>query len=123
VFEPAFGAALARVYRGFYDDRPEDFSAGLADLGLAGCEDVFRAHFGTGDQTSVTFEVSRFVESFHGIFLECKHRGLRLGGDFVALGVALALLYEHLDSVGGAGRGWNVREAFARARGLAGVNS
>ena len=116
VFEPTFRSAIAGVYKGFYSGDDAAFSAGLAQLGLAGCEDLFRAHFGGSDQSAVTFRVSRFIETFHAIFLECKARGLALQGDFVALGVALALLYEHLEKAG-EGRPWDVRAAFLAALG------
>lgn len=114
VFTPSFSRGLAEVYRGFYRDEPLTFARGLEALGLVGCEDLFRAHFGAGDQTAVTFRVTHFVDTFHAIFHECKRRGLTLGGDFVALGVALGLLYEHLESATPQ-RTWNVRAAFLLA--------
>lgn len=111
VFAPHFSQALANVYGGFYGDEPQTFARGLEALGLVGCDDLFRAHFGNGDQTAVVFRVSHFVETFHSIFQECKRRGLTLGGDFVALGVALGLLYEHLEKASPECT-WNVRAAF-----------
>ncbi|MCA2961628.1 MAG: hypothetical protein IOD12_15365 [Silvanigrellales bacterium] len=114
VFSAQFSQGLADVYRGFYREDAVAFARGLEALGLEGCGELFRAHFGNGDQTAVTFRVSHFVETFHSIFQECKRRGLILGGDFVALGVALGLLYEHLEKATPE-RTWNVRAAFLLA--------
>jgi len=116
VFSDSFQKNMAKVYCGFYEEDAQAFSEGLSGLGLTGCEDVFRQHFGEGDQTAVVFSIPRFVSSFEEIFRECRKRGLTLGGDFVALGVMLGLVYEHLEKAGGESRRWDVHAAYLKAR-------
>ncbi len=112
-WDPAFLASIRRLYAGFYEDRPEEFEAGLEALGLSAAADLFLDHFGEGDQTAVRFETSHFTRSFHDVFLRCREAGSVLQGDFVALGIYLACLYEHLEALDVE---LDVRAAFCAAR-------
>ena len=75
---------------------------------------VFRQHFGSGDQRSVTFSLAHFRSTFHETFLICKREGVRLSAEFVSLGLMLACLYEHLEKLNA---DFDVRAAYAAATG------
>lgn len=111
-WDPAFLAAIRRMYRGFYANDDAAFRDALAALHLEGAADLFLDHFGTGDQTAVRFEMAHFTGSFHAVFVRCRERGVRLHPNFVPLGVYLAALYEHLE---GLDVPLDVRAAFAAA--------
>jgi hypothetical protein len=111
-WDPAFLDAIRRMYRGFYAGEDAAFQAALADLHLDVAADLFLDHFGAGDQSAVRFEMAHFTRSFHAVFLRCREHGVRLHPDFVALGVYLAALYEHLE---GLDVPLDVRGAFAAA--------
>lgn len=113
-FEPGFKASMKRIYRGFYDADDVLFRKGLAEVGLDGVEDLFRRHFGDGDQTDVTFELDHFRTTFMQIFEHCREQDVALHHDFISLGISLATLYEHLDALGGS---YDVRAAFRAASG------
>ena len=111
-WDPAFLDAIRRMYSGFYAGDEAVFRAALSALHLEAAADLFLDHFGAGDQTAVRFEMAHFTRSFHAVFLRCRDRGVRLHPNFVALGVYLASLYEHLEGLGVA---LDVRRAFAAA--------
>lgn len=108
-WDPPFLAAIRRVYGGYYADRPAEFEAGLEALGLLPAADLFLLHFGAGDQSAVRFEMAHFTRSFHDVFVRCREQGIVLHGNFVALGIHLAALYEHLEALGVE---FDVRAAF-----------
>lgn len=107
---------LRALYRGFYDGDDAMFDEALRDLSLTPARDVFLSHFGgggaEGDQHAVAFDMATFHGTFHEAFVACRDAGTHLHGDFVALGLYLATLYEHLEQLGGS---WDVRAAFVRA--------
>lgn len=111
-WDPAFLESIREMYRSFYAGRDAEFRAALAALRLTAAEDVFREHFGTGEQRAVRFEMAHFTRSFHAVFVRCRDAGERLHPNFVALGVHLASLYEHLEPLGVE---LDVRRAFATA--------
>jgi hypothetical protein len=111
-WNPDFLKGIRRMYRGFYAESEKDFRAGLEALNLEPAADLFREHFGEGEQTAVRFEMAHFTRSFHAVFVRCKEHGVRLQPDFVALGVHLASLYEHLEALG---EPLDVRAAFLQA--------
>ena len=113
-WDPPFLTALRQLYDGFYQDEPGQFDAAIAALALQPARDVFLAHFGGGDQTEVRFERATFVHTFHDAFLACRDAGgPPLHRNFLALGLYLATLYEHLERLGLA---FDVRAAYLRAR-------
>jgi hypothetical protein len=99
-WDPDFLGAIRSMYRGFYTDSSPELRAGLAALGLDPAADLFLDHFGDGDQTAVRFEMAHFTRSFHAVFVRCQEHGVRLHPNFVALGIHLAALYEHLETLG-----------------------
>jgi len=111
-WSPEFIGGIRKLYRGFYLDQPDVYQAALITLHLGAADEIFRAHFGTGDQSSVTFSLAHFRNTFHETFLVCKREGIRLSSEFVSLGLMLACLYEHLEKLGGA---YNVRRAYSCA--------
>jgi len=113
VWDPAFIDAMRGVYRGFYEGDNELFEDSLARLSLRGAADLFRAHFGGGDQRSVAFDRRTFVQSFGAIFEHCKQSGVTLHEDFVLLGAYLAGLYDSLSDLGVE---LDVRAAYDTAR-------
>lgn len=107
-----FLSALRELYRGFYSGDDHMFEAALAELNLVPAKDIFLEHFGSGDQDAVAFDMKTFHDTFHRAFVACREQGSQLHGDFIALGLYLATLYEHLEAVGGE---WDVRAAWRRA--------
>jgi hypothetical protein len=113
-WDPTFQQALRAIYRGFYADDDRAFRKGLATLGIASCEELFRAAFG-GDADRQTFRTKEFVAIFHQVFVRCREQKIELHPDFLPLGIYLATLYDALDATGVA---FPVRACFARATGL-----
>jgi hypothetical protein len=119
-WDPAFLAALRDLYAGFYLEDPPRFDAAIARLSLEPARDVFLEHFGGGDQREVRFERATFVHTFHDAFLACRDAPAgpggapraQLHGNFLALGLYLATLYEHLERLGLA---FDVRSAYTAA--------
>lgn len=114
-WDPEFASAMRDIYGGFYDDDDGRFLAGLDALGLRSAEHVFRRQFGTGDQRAVMFSTKDFVSTFHEAFILCRDNGDTLHPNFVGMGIALALLYDHLEGLGGGP--FDVRSAYFAARG------
>lgn len=90
---------LREVYRGFYAADNRLFRGGLRALGLQGAEDVLREHFGDPIEP-MRFRVQHFVGSFHQVFERCRELHATLHPDFLALGLYLATLYDHLEQLG-----------------------
>ena len=109
---PGFLDAVRQLYRGFYAGSQDDFRGALERLGLACAEDIFRSHFGEGDQRDVRFDRRAFHSTFHDAFVRCREAGVQLDPNFLGLGLYLACLHDHLASVEA---GFDVRAAFERA--------
>jgi hypothetical protein len=111
-WDPHFREGVRAMYRGFYTDDEAQFEQGLAALSLHGMGDLFRQHFGEGDQTAVTFDIDHFHGTFGDILARCDEQDRSLHHNFAALGAYLATLYDHLSALGGE---FDVRAAFERA--------
>ncbi len=119
-WDPAFLAALRDLYGGYYLADDARFESAIARLSLDPARDVFLSHFGGGDQREVRFERATFVRTFHQAFLACRDAPAGPGGtaraplhgNFLALGLYLATLYEHLERLG---LGFDVRAAYTLA--------
>lgn len=98
-WDPDFLVSVRDLYAGFYEDDAVRFRRALGALEIAPAEDLLRAHFGLGDQSAVRFESAAFHATFHEIFVRCRDAGVRLHGNFVALGIYLACLYDHLETL------------------------
>jgi hypothetical protein len=86
------------LYSGFYANDDAMFSASLKALRIDHSEDLFRKQFGA-EQSGQAFKMKDFVNTFHQVFVRCKERKVELHPDFLALGVYLATMYDHLDGL------------------------
>ncbi|MDP2315503.1 MAG: hypothetical protein Q8P41_21575 [Pseudomonadota bacterium] len=114
-WDPTFLAGLRDLYGGYYTGDTPRFDAAIDRLSLRPARDVFLAHFGGGDQREVRFERATFVHTFHDAFLACRDApggSAPLHGNFLALGLYLATLYEHLERLG---LPFDVRAAYTAA--------
>ena len=114
-WEPEFQAGIREMYAGFYRGDDGRFTGALDALNLRCAEETFRNQFGTGDQRAVTFEMKQFIATFHQAFVSCRDRGDALHRNFMGLGIYLAFLYDHLESLGGGP--FDVRAAYFAAAG------
>lgn len=112
-WDDEFREGLSGIYRGFYGDDDELFVSSLDALDLRCAEETFRRQFGAGDQRAVHFEMKTFVSSFHDAFVACRESGEQLHAGFLAFGIYLAFLYDHLESIGGGP--FDVRAAYEAA--------
>ncbi len=110
-----FRTAIRHMYGGFYGDDDQRFVDALDALGLRQAEATFRQQFGGGDQRAIRFEMKAFVGSFHDAFVACRDAGDRLHPGFLAFGIYLAFLYDHLERLGGGP--FDVRAAYDAAAG------
>jgi hypothetical protein len=95
-WDELFINSMREIYQGFYRDDKNLFRTGLARLNLSTAEELFLAHFGSGDQSQVSFNLAGFRKSFHDIFVHCKNHKIKLHADFLPLGILLGTLYENL---------------------------
>lgn len=94
-----FRDALRALYRGFYRANDVLFRQGLATLGLAKIEDAIRAQFGAGQQDAVRFTQHDFQEKFKNVFVRCRETHSQIDTNFISLGLYLATMYEHLETL------------------------
>lgn len=106
-----FREGCRALYEGFYQDDATRFTQGARALGLGKAEAELRAQF--GDTRAVTFSLREFQERFHQVFMRCKETRSKLHPGFLTLGLGLATLYEHLETIGAP---LDVRAAFERVR-------
>ena len=114
-WDPEFIQALREIYEGFYNDSPTSYESGLRTLNLLPAQDIFTQHFGQGDQRQVAFQLSHFHDTFHQTFTRCLEHEVNLHGNFLALGLMLACLYEHLETLS---VHCNVRGAYEKVSAL-----
>jgi hypothetical protein len=98
-WSPEFISGVRDMYAGFYMNDQARYMEGLRALDLAHADDIFKRHFGEGDQSRVEFSLAHFKKSFQAIFESCKKHKTRLHPDFFALGAYLLCLYENLESL------------------------
>ena len=94
-WDPVFRRAMAAIYQGYYGQQPQLFEQGLQMLKLEHASELFKEQFGDGGGDAILFDLNRFKDSFHKIFLSCREHGTQLHPDFFALGMLLFGLYEH----------------------------
>ncbi len=130
-WSPEFQRALRDLYEGFYAPNDALLTESLKELRIDIAEDLFREHFGAHPEAQ-RFVMKDFVNTFHQVFLRCKEQKRELHEDFLALGVYLATMYDHLDGIpveidvagcyararqrGGDARAHGTRERDAEAR-------
>jgi hypothetical protein len=108
-----FLQSLRDMYCGFYGEDDARFRRGLASLGLLPAAAVFEEQFGGSRRGALRFSVEDFRNGFHDTFVCCRDAHTRLHRNFLALGIYLGSLYEHLETLGVA---VDVAGAFGRAR-------
>ena len=117
-FSEDFRVGLLNLYKGFYFDNDELFETALKSIGLTKnlspkedeeLKELFRKHFGPGDQEEVVFSLEHFKESFYELFKVFMDHEVALDKDFMFLGVYLVGLYMNLESLNVP---LNVREIF-----------
>ncbi|MGM0555925.1 MAG: hypothetical protein ACQEVA_06085 [Myxococcota bacterium] len=107
-----FQDKLRRVYLAFYADDTDAFDQAVSELGLTGMASIFLDQFGGQDPTSVSFRLDDFRDSFKTILSKSEELDTELHPNFIALGIYLACMYEHLEELGGE---YNVAVALERA--------
>lgn len=98
--EPKFLEGVRSLYRGFYTCNDALFDSALEQLQMDPAKQSLRAHFGTGDQKSVPFQLKKFQETFTRVFEDCARSRRQLQGEFFVLGILLVSLYERLEKLG-----------------------
>jgi hypothetical protein len=94
-----FLEGIRALYLGFYSEDNNLMKKGLEKLNLAHAEDIFKNHFGEGDQDSVLFTLSHFKKSLHALFVSCKKHKAKIPPDFFTFGFYLLCLYENLEKL------------------------
>ena len=120
-WQEPFRQGLVKIYRGYYGDQSSLLREGLEEVGLIRhdfppqkvqeVESMLLQHIG-GQTEGQRFSVEHFTQSFERLFLYLLDNKIRLSPDFLFLGVYLASLYLHLESLDAA---YNVRRSFERA--------
>lgn len=98
-WESTFLTNVRNLYRGFYGGNDELFRTAILELQLKPAEEIFRRHFGQGEQRSVPFRLSDFQRTFHEAFVRCRDAGNVLHPNFIPLGLYLTSLYGHLEKL------------------------
>jgi hypothetical protein len=114
-WSPQFRNAMRQLYAGFYGNVSTDtYLASLRSLGIEAVADIFDRAFGGDRKTAAKFQLADFKLTFHEVFTRCLETRSALHPDFLALGIAIATLYDHLELDGGT---YNVAECYERALG------
>lgn len=123
-WDSKFRNGMIEIYEGYYEESPSRLRDGLLKVGLVKegfqlkqieeVESILRAHIG-GDPGAQKFEIKSFTSSFERLFQFLIKNDVTLNSDFLFLGVYLASLYTHLQTLGGT---YDVREAFLEAKRL-----
>ncbi len=108
-FSSEFLKGIRCLYRGFYLGDDALFTEALESLQLSEAGESLRKHFGQGDQTSVSFSLKVFQNTFAEVFDACARAKIKLHPEFFVLGIALLSLYENLEN---SGERFDVRRCF-----------
>jgi len=106
-----FAEGIRMVYRGYYQNDDELFTAGLEKSKLIKNEwpiekkqevvEVFKTHFSNGRDEKVVFTMEGFQKSFTEIFKTLVDNKIRLDKNFLYLGIMLVTLYMSLNQTNG----------------------
>ncbi|MGC4068061.1 MAG: hypothetical protein QM784_26120 [Polyangiaceae bacterium] len=100
-WRPEFVRSIRQLYDGFYGNDEGAFDRAVEELGIAPAADVFRQAFGGEKKRASRYTVAEFRETFHQVFVRCRDAKAAFHPDFVTLGIAIATLYDHLETLGG----------------------
>jgi hypothetical protein len=115
VWQSDFVDGIRQLYDGFYGDNDARFEQAARALGIGPAQDVFRRAFGGARKHACEYSVAAFRSTFHEVFLRCRDARVSFHPDFITLGIAIATLYDHLESLGGS---YDVAAEFQRVKGL-----
>ncbi len=111
-WDVAFLAGVREVYHGHYLGDDARYRRGLAQLGLAPVSAALaKLVRGSGGEATAQFSLAELRHGLHEVFVCCRDQHVHLHPNFVALGIYLACLYEHLEGLGGR---YDVKSAYLR---------
>lgn len=96
-----FVEGIRQLYDGFYGTDPSLYEQAVKDLGIVAAKDVFERAFGGPKKHACSYQVADFRSTFHEVFVRCRDAKVAFHPDFVTLGIALATLYDNLETLGG----------------------
>jgi hypothetical protein len=96
-----FVDAIRKLYAGFYGGQSEGFEHATRALGVSAANAVFERAFGGERKTASRYLLSEFRETFQQVFVACRDQKTPFHPDLITLGVMLATLYDHLETLGG----------------------
>ncbi len=121
-WQEPFRLGLLNIYTGYYEGKDELLTQGLLQVGLVQTDTpiakvqevkaMLLSHIG-GDYKQQKFLIADFTASFEKFFQFLLENKIRLGADFLYLGIYLASLYHCLQEVGGA---YDVQQAFQTSK-------
>jgi hypothetical protein len=114
-WRPDFVQGIRQLYDGFYRGDATLYKQAACDLGIVAACDVFDKAFGGEKKHASTYAIAEFRTTFHEVFLRCRHAKVAFHPDFITLGIALATLYDHLETLGGS---YDVAGEYVRIRQL-----
>lgn len=100
-WKPEFVQGVRQLYRGFYGDDNALFVQATKALGVSAANDVFELAFGGERKHASRCSLSEFRDTFQQVFVRCRDAKQAFHPDFVTLGIMLATLYDHLETLGG----------------------
>lgn len=96
-----FVQGVRDLYQGFYVGPISLFEHATRELGVSAANSVFQQAFGGERIRGNQYRMSEFRDTFHEVFIKCRDAKTAFHPDFVTLGVMLATLYDHLETLGG----------------------
>lgn len=112
-WQPEFVQGVRQLYRGFYEDEPTLFAQATRELGVSVANDLFERAFGGEKKHACRCSLAEFRQTFHEVFLRCRDANVSFHPDFVTLGILLATLYDHLETLAGT---YDVAAAYRQAQ-------
>lgn len=112
-WQPEFVQGVRQLYRGFYEDDPTMFAQATRALGVSVANDVFERAFGGEKKHACRCSLAEFRAAFHEVFERCRDAHVSFHPDFVTLGILLATLYDHLETLAGV---YDVAAAYREAQ-------
>ncbi|HMA97303.1 MAG TPA: hypothetical protein VKP30_31675 [Polyangiaceae bacterium] len=100
-WSPDFVQGVRQLYRGFYEDDNALFVQATQALGVSAANDVFERAFGGERKHASRCSLAEFRDTFQEVFVRCRDAKQAFHPDFVTLGIMLATLYDHLETLGG----------------------
>jgi hypothetical protein len=108
-----FVQGVRQLYRGFYEDDSAMFAQATRALGVSVANDVFERAFGGEKKHACRCSLAEFRQTFQEVFERCRDAHVSFHPDFVTLGILLATLYDHLETLAGT---YDVAAAYREAQ-------